>query len=228
MITFHTPAAVLNSAWAQPRPLLPGNHSGQKATPKTTVSGFQPNRTQRAMPTSQPRFTPGYIPPHLRPHLRHLSTGTRPSVKTENDIGTKSVATATADHRHEQSGFVKHSRSVVDQRDVASATHIPGFVSNTSNNFPALQNNETARSARNIMDAPNMELKKEIGAWVVKKDLFLGGPAAVAPSVSGIGSTTLSSPEKLNPFDPSTPGFDAMKFWVQFTRKFKCPYKGCK
>lgn len=55
-------------------------------------------------------------------------------------------------------------------------------------------------------------------------------PSRVAPEnlVERVAAVTLGPDPAADPHDPDAPGFKIQKYWIPFTRKYKCPYLGCK
>jgi hypothetical protein len=124
---------------------------------------------------------------------------------------------------------VAATQSTINQRKNAPIGQNSGFKYNNPKAFPALQTQKTVvKSVQNIIDTPKMELRKENVAWCVKNDLFPEAPPAVAPLAGLMESMTLSPPEEENPDNPDNPKFNVAHYFVSLTRKYKCPYKGCK
>jgi len=124
---------------------------------------------------------------------------------------------------------VAATRSTISQRNNAPIGQNPGFKYNNPKDLPALQTQNTVvKSVQNIINTPNMESRKENVAWCVRNDLFPEAPPAVAPLAGLMESLTLSPQEEENPFNPDNPKFNVAHYFISFTRKYKCPYKGCK
>ena len=85
-----------------------------------------------------------------------------------------------------------------------------------------------------IMDQPAVLASH---AWD-KENIFPNAPAAVPPpaklparmsiNLKESGPNTSHATIGMNPFDPGHPKFNALTYFVPFSKKFKCPYPGCK
>jgi hypothetical protein len=87
----------------------------------------------------------------------------------------------------------------------------------------------------NIMDQPAVVASNALDK---KETLFPNSPAAVAPPAELLAGMSIN-PKKsglytsdptiyMNPFDPGHPKFNVLAYFVPFSKKFKCPYPGCK
>ena len=103
--------------------------------------------------------------------------------------------------------------------------------------FPALPKKtykDSGVKLSDIVETPNKFLQENV-AWMTKdalgKKLFPDAPKAVEPSAEILESLTLQPPEKDDqwmPHDPNNPDFIVSRYWVPFTRKYKCPHQGCR
>jgi hypothetical protein len=113
-------------------------------------------------------------------------------------------------------------------------------------NFPSLPTKnfkDAGVSVPNLMDEPIVDIS--LGSIWDTKQLF---PSATRPDVPSSSPGTRNSvtpdgkgpqvrmrqlinplPEKVwAPYDPSNRSFRAERYWVTFTKKYKCPHKLCK
>jgi hypothetical protein len=76
-----------------------------------------------------------------------------------------------------------------------------------------------------------LKLTKENVAWIVEKELF-DAPKPMAPppkkEMAAMTINTVSKKEEYHAFDPDNPVFNFEQFYNQFTKKYRCPWKGCK
>jgi hypothetical protein len=114
------------------------------------------------------------------------------------------------------------------------------------NNFPSLPTKnfkDAGFKVPNLMDEPIADIS--LGSIWDTKHLFPRATRPDAPSsLPGTGNPVAPSgegpqlrvrqlinplPEKVwAPYDPSDPSFRAERYWVTFTKKYKCPHKLCK
>jgi hypothetical protein len=76
------------------------------------------------------------------------------------------------------------------------------------------------------MDAPAVESK--VGSvWATKQKLFVDAPPAVAPPPQLLKSLTIQEQDDEDPLDPDSRIFLSKKYFLEHTRKYKCPHRGC-
>ncbi|KAM3066667.1 hypothetical protein ACMFMG_002379 [Clarireedia jacksonii] len=114
------------------------------------------------------------------------------------------------------------------------------------NDFPSLPTQEfkdAGFNVPNIMDEPIADMSlgsiwdtKHLFPWAVRADVpFSSSQAGDSVAPHGKGTQTRMRqlinplPDKVwAPYDPSDPSFRAERYWVTFTKKYKCPHKLCK
>jgi len=104
--------------------------------------------------------------------------------------------------------------------------------------FPKKQSTPEA-VASNLVVQPKHPILPTIpltgSAWSTQKNLFPDAPPAVAPPTELLEKLQVSQVTKpADPassdhalFDPTSPSFNPSTYFVVFSRKYKCPHKGC-
>jgi hypothetical protein len=79
--------------------------------------------------------------------------------------------------------------------------------------------------AGNVMDTPAVESKAG-NAWATKQKLFADAPPPIAPPTTLLKSLNIKEEEE-DPLDPDSRTFKPQKYYLEHTRKYKCPHRGC-
>ncbi len=67
--------------------------------------------------------------------------------------------------------------------------------------------------------------------WDATQKLFPNAPPAISPPTEFLQALTVKSSkeeEDGNQFDPDSKSFDAIKYYIEFIGKFRCPHRGCR
>jgi hypothetical protein len=100
--------------------------------------------------------------------------------------------------------------------------------------YPTQTNTSVNAAASRIQSAPQAWVTNENmlpGALTVTPpvDAAPGGPPALAPRITNPNqAVTIDGGESHASYDPDGPNFKPSMFYNEFTRKYKCPHKGCK
>lgn len=120
---------------------------------------------------------------------------------------------------------------------------VPSMNENLFPSLPTKDFKDAGFKGPNLMDEPIADIS--LGSIWDTKQLFLSTTRPDVPSSSPQSGNFVTVngkpaqarmrqlidplPEKVwAPYDPSDPSFRAERYWVTFTKKYKCPHKFCK